>query len=79
MVERVRQGAVGWQGAAWWLERRRRRTWKRPVFTMPELTSKVAEGAVLDADVAAMTDEQLIAEAERCLPLVKRLAASPTS
>lgn len=30
-VEKIRNGLPGWQGSAWWLERRRRRTWKRPV------------------------------------------------
>lgn len=29
-VMTVRSGAQGWQGSAWWLERRRRRMWRRP-------------------------------------------------
>ena len=65
MVERVRQGTVGWQGAAWWLERRRRKTWKRPAFQAAEQPKPRAVGLVIDADLAAMTDEQVEAEIER--------------
>lgn len=30
-VVNVRVGQPGWQGSAWWLERRRRHSWRRPV------------------------------------------------
>jgi hypothetical protein len=49
----IREGAKGWQGQAWWLERRKRWTWRRPTqYVEPDV----------GADIAAMSDEEIAAE-----------------
>lgn len=56
-VLRVRAGAPGWQGSAWWLERhpQTRHRWYRPV------EGRLSQGAPVpaDFDVSKLTDEEL--------------------
>lgn len=55
MVQLIRGGAERWQAAAWWLERRRRNTWRRPA------QEKVREEpADAGADVSQLSDDQLL-------------------
>lgn len=63
MVTMVRIGDMGWQGGAWWLERRRRRTWRRPI-----------QPAAAPPDLSA-TDEEALWAAVQKLPKPKERKA----
>lgn len=57
-----------WQSAAWWLERRRRNTWRRP--------AQEQERPDTSADVTKCSDEQLLAAVEAARVLREKKGAA---
>jgi hypothetical protein len=66
MVQLVRSGAERWQSAAWWLERRRRGTWRRPPQEKPT--------EVEERDLGQASDEELEAAVRAAQELRARRA-----